>query len=245
VYGELGKCIATADAESAESLREARRAIEVAVQWLVPCICEGHVDIHALRDKVQGAARIIDLPCAITSIAEIYIAAVERRTTEFWPRDGQADWPQGKRHLPWRDPPFEGMTSLTDERAAIHEMFGAKLAVGDIGLDEARVRLDDFMVKTLAYSAGLPRDPIRRKKIAARELESQAKGNFRRYLVCRIPIDDTVRRKATEDNLEEIARDYPALVIVRLYEGAEARDEEFWDFKDMLPLQGDGPGDAP
>lgn len=238
VYDEFGQNIETADKDSAQSSKEAREAIEAAVQWLVPFLCEGHVDVHTLRDKVQGTARIIDLPCAITSVAEIYIAAVERRTTAFWPREGQADWPQGKRHLPWRDPPFEGMVQLAKDRTAVHEMFSEKLAAGDVGLNEARVRLDDFMIKTLAHATGLPKD---RKKYAARELESQAKRNFRRYLVCRIPMDDTARRDAIEGTLAEISQDYPALIIARLYEGSgapEARDEEFWDFKDMLPLQG-------
>jgi hypothetical protein len=66
VYDELGQNIATADKDSAQSSKEAREAIEAAVQWLVPYLCEGHVDVHTLRDKVQGATRVIDLPCAIS-----------------------------------------------------------------------------------------------------------------------------------------------------------------------------------
>ncbi|HME85070.1 MAG TPA: hypothetical protein VKG91_11105 [Roseiarcus sp.] len=244
VHDKLKGDLAAAGKDGAPLSSEARAAIEAAAQWLVPFLCEGHLDIHALRDQVHGAARIVDLPCAITSIAEIYIAAIEQRTTAFWPREGEADWPQGKRHLPWREPPFEGMVQLAKDRTAIHEMFGEKLAVGVVSLYEARVRLDDFMIKNLAYAVGMPKDPKARKRFAARELENQAKGKFRRYLVCRIPMDDWARRAAIEDALTDIARDYPALIIARLYEGGGApdpRDLEFWDFKDLLPLQSDEP----
>jgi hypothetical protein len=242
VYDALGQDIATADKDSAQSSKEAREAIAIAVQWLVPLLSEGHINVQALRDTLDSPLKIIDLPCAITSVAEIYIAAVERRTTAFWPREGQADWPQGKRHLPWRDPPFEGMVQLAKDRHAIQDMFSEKLAMGAVGPDVARTHLDDFMIKTLTPHAGLPGDRDRRKKFAARELESQARRNPRRYLVCRIPLDDQVKRAAIEITLTEIARDYPALIIARLYEGngaPEARDEEFWDFKDILPLQDD------
>ncbi len=85
---------------------------------------------------------------------------------------------------------------LAKDRTAIHEMFGEKLAVGDVTLDEARVRLDDFMIKNLAYAVGMPKEPKIRQRFAAGELENQAKGKFRRYLVCRIPMDDRARRAA-------------------------------------------------
>ena len=245
VYDQIRSWTYGAEDQKKSELKEAREAIETAVQWIVPCLCNKHIDINSLQAKLSGELKIIDLPCVISTVAEIYIAFVERRSTAYRPREGEADWPEGIHHMPWRDPPFEGMDELISGRSDLHDLFGNKLAAGDIECQVATSRLDDFMIRTLAYSAAFPKDKTYRKKRAARELESQAKNNFRRYLLCRIPADNGSRRKELEDMLAAIATDYPAMVIVRLYTGSgvpEPRDDEFDDFKSTLPLASDQQG---
>jgi len=218
-------------AETAE-LRSALTAIEVAVQYVVPCQCDLGV-VETIRTNALAGATLAEIDCALAMVAEIYMAGAESRRTQFRPRDHENDFPEGQRQLP--EPPHAGMKGQDRRRDDILEALTRKYQVGT--WNRTRNQIDDILIERFAATSGST-EKTREQSIeaAATQLRNVSRRG-RYYLICRLPANESARAEMVS-GLNKLARDYDALVILVLLGDGGVENQErrrFGHLQQMLP----------
>jgi hypothetical protein len=219
-------------AESAE-LKGATEALSRAVQLVAPCLYDDGV-VGAIRaNRADQDITIFEVPCFFPTVAEIVMAGVDNRATEFLPRESEIHYPDGRRQLP--APPEAGIGGAREQQEAIREALTRKFSPG--GWGGLRRQIDDYLYQRFVQGAVDRAEEVRIRN-AAIELKNQSTRSSY-YLLYRLPADEQARREL-EEGLRGLKRDYPALIILGLTGGAEVetRDrEEFGPFRSMLPMR--------
>ena len=213
--------------------REAILRLQRAVQWMAPALFNAGI-VGAIRAQILNTNAVIcQLPNCLPTVAEIAMAAVERRRTEFHPRQTLIDFPHGTRHLP--PPPEAGIGKSFEQANYIRETLDRKLSPG-IWTD-LRNRIDDYLIASLVPKA--LQDHSRNRARANDALAAISSGGRRYYLVCKLPAAEADRAKI-ENDLQTLKHDYSALVILGLLDHPDLETQEMKDFNAfcfMLPVR--------
>jgi hypothetical protein len=218
------------DAATDSRNRDARETLAKVVQYLVPFQCESHLVAQIRRMILSGGAVIAELPSVFATVAEIYMAAVEERPTEYVKRQSDSDHPPGTRARP--APPIGGIDDPADKFRAIRADLEGKFR--PMGWGDLRTKIDDVMFECLVQG------PIPNRAQAIREAAVELKvlsKSRRYYLAVRLPEDETARREF-QSGLGELVHDYPSLVILKMTGDFETKLDErqrFGSFTQLLP----------
>lgn len=222
------------DGEIAE-LKGAAETLGKAAQLLVPCLYDdGLVNgIRALRK--DGDVGIVELPCFFPTVAEIVMAAIDNRATEYLPRKSETHFPEGKWHLPV--PPELGIASAVAQRAAIEESLIRKFTLG--GWTSLHKQIDDYFYQFVDRSHAVERSDADRVRAVNSELTLLSRSHSY-YLLYKLPADPQARSEM-EAGLRELKSIYPWLFVLGLTDDPNMEIHErdtFGPFRMMLPMQG-------
>jgi len=212
--------------------------LEAAVQWIVPYRFN-HEATSRLRAYMRDSqAVVLDVPCCLSTIMEVAVAAAENRKTEYLPRAGQYYYPDGDRLV--AHPPECGIGALEKENEARQEFLVEKFGPG--GAEKAsqshlRHTFEDQLIGMLVQqSHSIPRSRESQLRSAAYEFDNAAKVR-RFYTIIDVPKDDTARR-AQEDRLRTTKNVFKKLLILGRAGDEDIEENErrvFGPFRDMLP----------
>jgi hypothetical protein len=215
-----------------DELKAAATVLVKSIQLIVPCRFDHGIVSGVRAHKLDGNATIIDLPCALATVAEIVMAGVDDRETSFRPRENDNHYPDGTRLLP--APPEFGIGTTREECEAIRESLERKF--NPAGWRHLRERVDDYMItRFIDKTFGKTREA--KVRTAAIELANQSGRNSSFYLIYRLPSDEQSRREMI-DGLRELKKDYPALVLLGLTDDPDFENQErtqFGRFRNLLP----------
>jgi hypothetical protein len=216
-------------------LKGAAEVLRRAVQLVAPCLYDDGL-VGAIRaHKGDQDITIFELPCFFPTVAEIVMAGVDNRGTEFLPRESEIHYPEGRRQLP--APPETGIGEVAKQSEAIREGLTRKFSPG--GWSSLRTQIDDYMYRRFVDPGGAV-DQQREARIrnAAIELKNlSTRSSY--YLLYRLPADEHARREL-EEGLRALKRDYQPLIIFGLTgdSSVETRERaDFGPFSLMLPVR--------
>src|SRR5271166_515360 len=156
--------------ESAE-LKDAAEVLSGAVQLVAPCLYDDGV-VAAIRAHGRDQdVTIFEVPCFFPTVAEIVMAGVDNRATEFLPRESEIHYPEGRRQLP--APPETGIGEVAKQSEAIREGLTRKFSPG--GWRSLRPQIDDYVYRRFVDAGGAV-DQQREARIrnSAIELKNQS-----------------------------------------------------------------------
>jgi hypothetical protein len=214
--------------------------ISTAVQTILPAIYD-----YGVVESVQSARNdleisLLTLPAAYSTVAEIVMAGVDGRETQYCPREFDDNYPKGTRCLP--EPPEsgwdgDGMKTVHALKQHLDQKFGwnSEEAFASV--------VDDFIVRRYAGEDVSAYSMPQRKQLAAVEIEFLANNNQTPYLIVTEP-EDVQDRARLENVLRSIRADYPGLMCLSLmkkaseiqaFEIQKADKRNFRPLLDMLP----------
>ena len=135
--------------ETAE-LKGAAEVLSRAVQLVAPCLYDDGV-VGAIRAyRRDQEITIFEVPCFFSTVAEIVMAGVDNRATEFLPRQSEIHYPDGKWQLP--APPEFGIGGAAEQHQAIRDAPTRKFSPE--GWSGLRGRIDDYMYRRFVDAGG-------------------------------------------------------------------------------------------
>ena len=210
-----------------------------AVQLIVPVIYDYGVVKWTDHQRGSGSVALVRLPAGTKTLAEIIMAGVDGRETQFRYREGETDYPEGKFSLPQMpecgiDP--EGAKT----REALHDHLDKKFYLQEP--ESFRRAVDDYLLAIFSRPRrGAPeRNPQERKKLAANLIESKSsdqKTTF--YMLFYLPQDDK-EQNAMRTLVQSLKDDYPAIMFLDLDPTVEQECQDqrlLFPFCQMLPIK--------
>ena len=197
--------------DSNDNLTTAADVLIEAVLLIIPYLFDHGVASGVRNQFLNAQATLLEIPCAMPTLAEIVMAAAENRQAEFQPLHGDGQYPDGERQIP--PPPEAGINASKEEHEAIRQSLMGKFIPGS--WTGVRNTIDDYMFKEFVRSTGgLDRSREERVTQASVELDNRSRRR-RYYVVYRMPKGDAARREL-RDGLCQLKRDYPALIFLGL-----------------------------
>lgn len=175
---------------NAEQNAKAASILVNAVQLIVPVIYDYGVVKWTDRQRASGSVALVPLPVGTKTLAEIIMAGVDGRETQFRYREGETDYPEGKFSLPQMpecgiDP--EGAKT----REALHDHLDKKFYLQEP--ESFRRAVDDYLLAIFSRPrrGASERNLQERKKLAANLLASESRDQNRTfYMLFYLPQDD-------------------------------------------------------
>jgi hypothetical protein len=197
--------------EKKDDLRTAADVLVDAVLLLISCLFDDGV-ASGVRDHILNPqAALLEIPCALPTVAEIAMAAAENRQSEFQSVHDDMEYPIGLRQIP--HPPEGGIAAWKENQEAIRQALMRKFSPG--GWTDFRNSIDDYLFTRFVRStSGLDRTGADRIKQASAELINESRRS-RYYVVYYMPKDEDARREL-RDGLSELKKDYQALIFLGL-----------------------------
>jgi len=131
-------------------LKGAAEVLSRAVQLVAPCFYDDGV-VGAIRaHRGDHEITIFEVPCFFPTVAEIVMAGVDNRATEFLPRESEIHYPDGRRQLP--APPEAGIGGAAEQHQAIRDAPTRKFSPE--GWSGLRGRIDDYMYRRFVDAGG-------------------------------------------------------------------------------------------
>jgi hypothetical protein len=207
--------------QDSSDLTAAAEILADALQLAVPYLFDSGVASGLRAHMLDPQAAILEIPCALSTVAEVVMAAVEDRETRFLPPESDGQYPDGTRLLP--HPPESGIGSSKQDSEAIRQALTGKFQPGEWGT--LRHTVDDYFFKAFVHARGGP-DRTRQERIKMTSIEIEnVSRRHRYYMVYYLPKDDA-RRRELEDTIRQLKNDYPAIVFLALTDDFEIEQME-------------------
>ena len=213
-----------------ESIRELaeRLAATLHLDWVVDTIRSQRGDPGAV---------ILEIPCAMTMVAEIVMAGADNRKPEFLPKRKDNQFPDGRQLL--TSPPESGFgwAAAEEQAKAIRESLTATFAVGHES--NLRKSIEDFVFnRFVEEAASRPKTRTDKNRLANARLEALShRKTF--YMVYRMPEDESAREELKR-GVRSIGNEFPGLVFLGLSGDTDVEINEtriFGALQTMLPLK--------